>query len=318
VFDRETKLYRAEGISAADLVWTTNDEVINILTGKKTSLLAVLEDQCLAPGGSDEKFLSAIYTTLKGSAKLVKAKVSGNINFIVVHTIGEIQYNVTNFLIKNKDVVKAELVDVIKSSPNLVTKSLFENVVVERGKLAKGQLIGSQFMSQLEALMGLINQTEPHFIRCVKPNETKKPAEFVPSKVLIQLHSLSILEALQLRNLGYSYRRPFTEFLYQFRFVNMGLAASKEEASMAAAKQMLEEVGIPKDKWAIGRTMVFMKADAAKLMAHKQREALAAWQPLVVVIESAWTKIKYREKMSQVVPSLVRVQAHFLKLVAAK
>ena len=45
--------------------------------------------------------------------------------------------------------------------------------------------------------------------RCVKPNEEKKPLLWVQSKVLIQLHALSIIEALQLRQLGYTYRRQF-------------------------------------------------------------------------------------------------------------
>lgn len=105
---------------------------------------------------------------------------------------------------------------------------MFENVVVQRGKLAKGQLTGSQFLNQLTALMSLIQvrvlgstcytqlrllkavfymqSTEPHFIRCVKPNEEKRPLMFTHSKVLIQLCALSVLEALELRNLGYSYR----------------------------------------------------------------------------------------------------------------
>lgn len=58
--------------------------------------------------------------------------------------------------------------------------------------------------------IGYISQsTEPHFIRCVKPNEEKKALVYVNSKVLIQLSALSILEALELRNLGYSYRYVF-------------------------------------------------------------------------------------------------------------
>lgn len=94
----------------------------------------------------------------------------------------------------------------IQASTNIMAKELFAGVVVEKGKGAKGQLIGSQFLNQLESMMNLINSTEPHFVRCVKPNETKRPLEWNAAKVLIQLHSLSILEALQLRKLGYSYR----------------------------------------------------------------------------------------------------------------
>lgn len=310
VFERETKLYREEGISAADLEWTTNAPVIEMLTGKKTSLMSILEDQCLAPGSADEKFLSGAYAGLKGNEILQPAKVASNINFVILHTIGPIQYNCQGFLVKNKDILRAELVEVAQASSNPVTKALFEGVVVERGKLAKGQLIGSQFLRQLTGLMELINSTEPHFIRCVKPNEEKKALVFTNSKVLIQLRALSILEALELRNLGYSYRRPFSEFLFQFRFVDLGIAENKSQDPRDGAQKLLEKGQIDKKDFQIGKTMVFLKPQAMKDMARKQREAMSAWEPLVTVIEAMILKKSIQERLNETMPSLTRFQAH--------
>lgn len=48
---------------------------------------------------------------------------------------------------------------------NSVVRALFEGVKVEKGKIAKGSLIGSQFLAQLSKLMSLIGSTEAHFIR---------------------------------------------------------------------------------------------------------------------------------------------------------
>eukprot|EP00914_Ancora_sagittata_P031282 GHVO01063276.1.p1 GENE.GHVO01063276.1~~GHVO01063276.1.p1 ORF type:complete len:772 (+),score=161.73 GHVO01063276.1:306-2318(+) len=318
VFEKEQKLYASEGISAADLVFTSNAEVITMLTARKGSLMAVLEDQCLAPGAGDEKFLAATFTALAKSEKLIKPKVGSNINFIVDHTIGEIQYTVVNFLFKNKDVLRAELIEVVNSSANEVTNELFAGVVIEKGKMPKGQLIGSQFLGQLEALMELINSTEPHFIRCVKPNEEKKPLKFTMDKTLIQLHALSILEALQLRNLGYSYRRPFTEFLYQYRFVDLGVAEDKSLDPVDAAKKLLARANVDKG-FAIGKTMIFMKPDTAKLMVVKQREALAAWVPPVMVLEATFLRRKYkREYKTKNAGVISRLQAHARKKINNK
>lgn len=44
-------------------------------SAKKLSLVVVLEDQCLAPGANDEKFLSSAYAALKGNAKFMPGKV---------------------------------------------------------------------------------------------------------------------------------------------------------------------------------------------------------------------------------------------------
>lgn len=128
-----------------------------MLTAKNASLMATIEDHCLAPGSSDENFLTAAYASLKNFPKFVKPKLSANINFAVDHTIGEVTYNATGFLFKNKDVLRAELVEVLQRSQNAVTSGMFDGVIVEKGKLAKGQLIGSQFLNQLNALMNLIN-----------------------------------------------------------------------------------------------------------------------------------------------------------------
>eukprot|EP00917_Polyrhabdina_sp_WS-2016_P020972 GHVP01045215.1.p1 GENE.GHVP01045215.1~~GHVP01045215.1.p1 ORF type:complete len:667 (-),score=134.13 GHVP01045215.1:15-2015(-) len=292
VFEKEQKLYKSEGVSSADLIFTSNKEVIDMLSAPKASVMTVLEDQCLAPGGTDEKFVSAMHSTLGSSPKLLKAKVQGNIKFSIAHTIGDISYTATDFLMKNNDVLRPELVEIVQQSSNVVCKGMFEGVKVERGKLAKGQLIGSQFMRQLTSLMDLINSTEAHFIRCVKPNENKKALDFCPSKTLIQLHSLSILEALQLRAIGFSYRRPFKEFLHQFRYVSLGISLNEKDDPKKLAEDMCKYAELQPEDYAVGHTMLFMKQAGAKSMSNKQREALAALDP-----------------PEDLVSSLVRVQA---------
>eukprot|EP00922_Rhytidocystis_sp_ex-Travisia-forbesii_P048911 GHVS01072823.1.p1 GENE.GHVS01072823.1~~GHVS01072823.1.p1 ORF type:complete len:673 (-),score=82.08 GHVS01072823.1:358-2139(-) len=310
VFERESKLYKSEGVSTTDLVFTSNAQVIDALTNKKMSLMSALEDQCLAPGGNDEKFVATALSTLKGNTKVRAAKVGSNINFLVVHTIGEIQYSGENFLLKNKDVLRAELMEIVQASPNIVSKSLFDGIVLERGKLAKGQLIGSQFVNQLDSLMSLINTTEPHFVRCIKPNETKKPLDWSSTKALIQLHALSILEALQLRQLGYSYRRPFSEFLFQFRFVDMGVSSNTKLDQREATQKLLDIAKIPKHDYAFGNTMIFLKQQAAKDMTQKQRECLSAWEPIVEILEAMYLRWRYRKEMAKRIPFVIRIQAH--------
>lgn len=315
VFEKEQKLYSSEGISSANLEFKSNKLVLEALCDKKNSILSAMEDQCLVPSGTDEKFLSAAYTNLKNNPCLKPAKISGNVNFIVSHTIGDIQYCASGFLFKNKDVLRAELVEVVQKSSNELIASLFKGVFVERGKMAKGQLIGSQFINSLGTLMSIIDETEPHFIRCVKPNESKKPLDWVASKVLIQLHSLSILEALQLRNLGFSYRRTFSEFIFQFKYCNMAISNDKNTDPRILAEKMLQGTDIPKSSWAIGKTMVFLSKDAAKKMAQIQREKLAAFEPLVQLLEAVYLRYKLRKefRMNQLKP-LTRIQAQLRRV----
>ncbi|KFG62498.1 myosin A [Toxoplasma gondii RUB] len=310
VFDRESKLYRDEGVSSKELIFTSNAEVIKILTAKNNSVLAALEDQCLAPGGSDEKFLSTCKNALKGTTKFKPAKVSPNINFLISHTVGDIQYNAEGFLFKNKDVLRAEIMEIVQQSKNPVVAQLFAGIVMEKGKMAKGQLIGSQFLSQLQSLMELINSTEPHFIRCIKPNDTKKPLDWVPSKMLIQLHALSVLEALQLRQLGYSYRRPFKEFLFQFKFIDLSASENPNLDPKEAALRLLKSSKLPSEEYQLGKTMVFLKQTGAKELTQIQRECLSSWEPLVSVLEAYYAGRRHKKQLLKKTPFIIRAQAH--------
>ncbi|KAK2194494.1 bifunctional P-loop containing nucleoside triphosphate hydrolase/Myosin head [Babesia duncani] len=315
VFKREAALYESEGIACPTLEYTSNAPIISLLCAKTKSILSNLEDQCLAPGGADEKFVSGCNTQLKDCPNYTICKV-GNINFTVVHTIGPISYNATGFLFKNKDALCAEMVECVNASSNEICKALFENVTVTRGKLAKGQLIGSQFLAQLEALMALINTTDPHFVRCVKPNETKQPLDFNCVKVLIQLHALSIIEALQLRKLGYSYRRTFVDFIDQYKYINLGIAQSKEDPRQIA-KKLLESANVASDCYAFGKTMLFMTQKTAKELTKIQRERLSMWEPLADVIDALLWRIKERRNLLESVSDIVRLQAWFRRQIAS-
>lgn len=315
VFKKEAALYKSEGIACPELKYTSNAAIIELLCAKGKSVLSLLEDQCLAPGGSDNNLVNACNNQLKGNPHFSPAKVTGNLNFTIVHTIGTIQYNAGFFIFKNKDVLTAELVECVNGSNNQLVKSLFDNVVVSRGKLAKGQLIGSQFMNQLDALMKLINSTDSHFIRCVKPNETKQPLEFNNVKVLIQLHALSIIEALQLRKLGYSYRRPYEAFLEQYKYVDLGISNNKSLDPQTATKQILEAAGVKKDCYGLGKTMIFMTQKTAKDLTALQRQRLSIWEPITAMFDSWLSRKDAANKLISTMEDIVRLQAHLRRLI---
>lgn len=310
VFDRELKLYRSEGISAADLKWTTNAPIIQLLCAKKGSIVTILEDTCLGPAPDDKKFNGRCNSELGSHPNYGKAMIDAEANFIVTHTIGPIQYCSKNFISKNKDMLKPELVDVMLASKSEVVAQLFKDVVVQKGKIGREQLISAVFLSQLSKLMELINSTEPHFIRCLKPNEEKLPLHYTPAKVLVQLHALSILEALQLRNLGFSYRRPFEEFIRQFKFLDVGVTEDKSLAPKDAAIALLKGSGLDSKQYQVGHTMIFLKHDATKYLTLRQRELMAAWEPLISVLECMYRNYAVQQELKTYELAIIRLQSH--------
>jgi len=317
VFDKETKLYRDEGIKDVQLVYKSNQEVISLLSSRM-SVMSLLADQCVVATGSDSQFVTSLFNNLKYDQ--LKRYLKVPVGFTVVHTIGSIDYRGENFIVKNNDVLKGEMIQVVNMSENPVTRVLFEGDKLEdkMGKLGKDNLISSSFLRQLDELVKIINSTESHFVRCVKPNEDKAPLTYINSKVLLQLFSLSVLEALALKDLGFSYRRRFEEFLDQFRFVDLGTTTPALESRdpavcRKASEEMLSHSPLRKEDWAVGKTMTFLTSRGVKELQDYQRERMAKWAPLVLTLEAMWKRQRLRAELMRNEGNLLRVQAHCKK-----
>ena len=58
--------------------------------------------------------------------------------------------------------------------------------------------ISKQFKTQLDDLMKMLNQSNPRYIKCIKPNSQKKPIEIESLDVMDQLLSAGVLEAIKI------------------------------------------------------------------------------------------------------------------------
>lgn len=52
--------------------------------------------------------------------------------------------------------------------------------------------MGAQFRASLSALMATLSATTPHYVRCIKPNDTKEPFQFHPHRAVNQLRYVSM------------------------------------------------------------------------------------------------------------------------------
>lgn len=80
------------------------------------------------------------------------------------------------------------------------------------GAAAKKPTQGSIFKASLITLMETLSVTNVHYIRCIKPNEQKKPWEFTPQQVLGQLRACGVLETIRISCAGYPSRWTYEEF----------------------------------------------------------------------------------------------------------
>jgi hypothetical protein len=114
----------------------------------------------------------------------------------------------TGWVEKNKDEVPEGLADVMKESKGLLGEiwKRIKGAEEEKGGKKKRGTVGSKFKDSLNELMDLIMSTDPHYIRCLKPNDDSVPGHFVENRVLEQLRYGGVLEAVRVARMGFPVR----------------------------------------------------------------------------------------------------------------
>ncbi|KAM5563548.1 myosin-16 [Rosa sericea] len=270
VFKTEQEEYTKEEIDWSYIEFVDNKDVLDLIEQKKGGIIALLDEACMFPKSTHETFSTKLYQTFKNNKRFIKPKLTRS-DFTVVHYAGEVQYQSDQFLDKNKDYVVPEHRDLLSASKCPFVAGLFPPVSEEAAKSSKFSSISSRFRLQLQQLMETLNSTEPHYIRCIKPNNLLKPAVFENVSVIQQLRSGGVLEAVRIKCAGFPTYRNFSEFLTRFRILAPEVL-KMECPENEACKKILEKMGL-KD-YQIGKTKVFLRVgqmavlDAQRTLMH--------------------------------------------------
>ena len=82
--------------------------------------------------------------------------------------------------------------------------------------------VAKKFQAQLADLMARLSATQPHYIRCLKPNDGAEPFVFNQRRVAEQLRYGGVLEAVRVSRSGFPVRMPHWDFYYRYRRLVLG------------------------------------------------------------------------------------------------
>ena len=279
-FKLEEDTYKAEGVPFTHVEYIDNQDVLDLIEKKKPQgLLVLLDDEINVPRGSDKGYYSKAVKNYKDHGRFSVTRIART-EFIVSHYAGDVQYDTTGFLEKNKDRLTDDLADIMAASGStFIANTLFAYVEVQkksglRGtKAAKGATQGGQFRQQLTSLMTVLNETSPLYIRCIKPNSEKRSDLFDAPMSLQQLRYAGVFEAVSIRKQGYPFRYLHEDFFKRYRIVipsgagggaRGALGAPGQGDARARCEKLLKEIG---KKYSVvstcqvGRTMILYRAE---------------------------------------------------------
>ncbi|CAI0560604.1 unnamed protein product, partial [Linum tenue] len=215
VFKMEQEEYTKEEIDWSYIEFVDNQDILDLIEKKPGGIIALLDEACMFPRSTNETFAQKLYQTFNNHKRFSKPKLARS-DFTIHHYAGDVTYQTELFLDKNKDYVVAEHQGLLNASTCAFVASLFPPSPEESSNKSKFSSIGSRFKQQLVSLLETLSSTEPHYIRCVKPNNLLKPAIFESKNVLQQLRCGGVMEAIRISCAGYPTRKPFDEFVDRF------------------------------------------------------------------------------------------------------
>uniref|UniRef100_A0A2K5V1U2 Myosin IE n=1 Tax=Macaca fascicularis TaxID=9541 RepID=A0A2K5V1U2_MACFA len=294
----EQEEYVQEGIRWTPIEYFNNKIVCDLIENKVNppGIMSILDDVCAtmhAVGeGADQTLLQKLQMQI-GSHEHFN---SWNQGFIIHHYAGKVSYDMDGFCERNRDVLFMDLIELMQSSELPFIKSLFpENLQAD--KKGRPTTAGSKIKKQANDLVSTLMKCTPHYIRCIKPNETKKPRDWEESRVKHQVEYLGLKENIRVRRAGYAYRRIFQKFLQRYAILTKATWPSWQGDEKQGVLHLLQSVNMDSDQFQLGRSKVFIKAPESLFLLEEMRER--KYDGYARVIQKSWRKFVARKKYVQ-------------------
>jgi len=335
---------REEGIVCdVEVDYTDNAHCIDLISSLRTGLLKMLDTEC-AVRGCPETYVQKVKVQHKDNQRLFELQHPDiTRTFGIHHYAGRVVYDTTDFLGTNRDVIPDDLVSIFhKQSCNFgfathlfatEIKVLYSKETVPRGvtfrisptsyELLNGDepvsTLTQDFHTRLDNLLRTLVHAKPHFVRCIRPNETESSTEFNRSLVVQQIRSLQVLETVNLMAGGFPHRMRFKNFNSRYRMLApIKILSRSDELAFDDCRKILDylkdslkepyEDGcmIAKD-WALGKKHVFLSEGTRQ---HLEKLRTETRNTAATLIQSVWRGLACRKRW----PNLHRnLQAQLLQ-----
>ncbi|XP_017086627.1 myosin heavy chain, muscle isoform X24 [Drosophila eugracilis] len=289
MFVLEQEEYKREGIDWAFIDFGMDLLACIDLIEKPMGILSILEEESMFPKATDQTFSEKLTNTHLGkSAPFQKPKPpkpgQQAAHFAIGHYAGCVSYNITGWLEKNKDPLNDTVVDQFKKSQNKLLIEIFadhagqsgggEQAKGGRGKKGGGfATVSSAYKEQLNSLMTTLRSTQPHFVRCIIPNEMKQPGVVDAHLVMHQLTCNGVLEGIRICRKGFPNRMVYPDFKMRYKIMCPKQLQGVEK-DKKATEIIIKFIDLPEDQYRLGNTKVFFRAGVLGQMEEFRDERL--------------------------------------------
>ncbi|XP_072214063.1 unconventional myosin-Ia isoform X1 [Excalfactoria chinensis] len=316
----EQEEYVREGIQWTPVEFFDNSIICDLIENSKVGILAMLDEECLRPGTANEDTFITKLNQIFASHKRYESKETLNAKhvtdlslplrcFRIHHYAGKVTYNVTGFIEKNNDLLFRDLSQAMWAARHSLLRSLFPEGDPQRPSLKLPPTTGSQFKASIATLMKNLYSKNPNYIRCIKPNDTKKAMLFTPDLVLAQVRYLGLMENVRVRRAGYAFRQLYQPFLKRYKMLSKRTWPHWVGSDREGTEVLLAELKFPPEELAYGHTKIFIRSPRTLFDLEKRRQLRVA--ELVTLIQKMFRGWRCRKDYQLMRKSQILISAWF-------
>lgn len=265
LFKLEQEEYVEDGIDWAKVDFEDNQDCLNLFEKKPLGLLSLLDEESTFPNATDLTFANKLKQHLNSNSCFRGERGKA---FAVRHYAGEVAYDTSGFLEKNRDLLHMDSIQLLAKCKSSLPQFFASKMLAQsdnsisvpyRSSAADSQKlsVAMKFKGQLFQLMQRLESTTPHFIRCIKPNNLQLPAIYEQGLVLQQLKCCGVLEVVRISRSGYPTRMTHQKFARRYGFLLLEDVASQEPLSVSVA--ILHQFNILPEMYQVGYTKLFFR-----------------------------------------------------------
>lgn len=249
------------------------------------------------------------------------------------------KYTANGFVEKNVESLSAELKMLGVKSEKPLIKEIFEHSLTESsGSPAdgpssgygrsrnniRGVSVASQFKTSLSDLVQDLEQTQPHYIRCIKPNLNKASNDLDAGLILRQLRYAGMMEAIRIRREGYAYREAHESFYNRFSVLLDSKDLEEGDGIAHFVTVLSKRLKVTDADWQIGHSKIFLRQELASkldklvsLRVHSAARTVGRFGRLVAQRRAsnvlvAWTRFRlHMIKKNRRIRSTTKIQSTY-------
>ncbi|KAL5983014.1 Myosin-1 [Asimina triloba] len=333
--------YIQDGIDWTKVNFEDNQHCLTLFEKKPLGLLSLLDEESTFPNGTDVTFANKLKQHLNSHScfrgERVKAftviHYAGEVatNFsesqgnpfhsclalcssLIIYFFAQVTYDTSGFLEKNRDLLHLDSIQLLSSCtcplPQMFASKMFtqsqkpvghphsRSSAVDSQKLS----VATKFKVQLFQLMQRLEGTTPHFIRCIKPNNSQLPGVYDQGLVLQQLRCCGVLEVVRISRSGYPTRMSHHKFARRYGFL-LEKDASKDPLSVSVA--ILHQFNILPDMYQVGYTKLFFRTGQIAVLEETRSRTLHG----ILRVQSCFRGHKARTYFQKLKKGISTIQA---------